>query len=53
MVGWAGWVCAWVFENKSDRQKKAYLWDCAEMGKKLKAEGKDKELAELKLAVLG
>ena len=37
VLGWATWVCAWLYENKADMQKKAFLAGTAKLRKELTA----------------
>jgi len=59
IIGWAVWVCAWLYENVADAQKRNFLLESSRIRKKLtktiedgsKTAGKD--LEELNKAVNG
>jgi steroid 5-alpha reductase family enzyme len=59
VIGWVIWVCAWVFENTADRQKKKFVLINArknkEMNEQIKAGKKfsQKEIDDSKSVVLG
>ncbi len=60
VAGWAIWICAWVYENTADRQKKKFVLLNARKAKELNDQIKmgkqnfsQKNLDEIKNVVLG